>query len=223
MAVISNSGYMYLFILNPRTACTAISKLLVDQLDGRWIPAEDVYCDGELVAERKHTTLHELIEQDLVTTDALNNLTVVTGVRNPFDSLVSLYSKIITKYASAISKNSEHFYLRNGRAIYEANVAVQQGFNEWMTAKFTRARQRGTRVQFHERWMLGADVYLRFEHLEADWKSLCDQLAMPHMTIPVFNQTKGRERDYRLYYNEESRATVEEIFAPTLEHFGYEF
>ena len=88
MAIICTS-YGLLFIMTPRKACTATGKLLLEKLDGEWIPKEDFTSsiDNSRVP-RKHSTLNQLLENKLLTREESKKLLSFTTVRNPFDSPV---------------------------------------------------------------------------------------------------------------------------------------
>lgn len=214
MAVVSHK-HRYLFILNPRTGCTALANgVLLPHLAGQWLPEQDI--PGAVM---KHTTMQQLRDTELL--NGVASYTVFGGIRNPFDSLVSLYTKIIKRYHKEIQNTDSHFYLRNVRAREEADVAVHQGFNAWIKVKYSRALQREP-IHFHAKWIEGVEFFLRFEHLKEDWRRLCADLSIPYIEIPVMNKT-GRDSDYRSFYDNESRAMIEQIFAPTLDRFDYEF
>ena len=70
MAIISRR-HGYLFLMAPRTGCTAIGeRVLIPHFDGEYLPAEDVLADdGSIVAAKKHSTLEDLRRARLVSKD----------------------------------------------------------------------------------------------------------------------------------------------------------
>lgn len=66
------------------------------------------------------------------------------------------------------------------------------------------------------------DHVLRFEHLQADFDLLCDRLEMPRQMLPHF-QNKGGRPHYSCFYDAETRDRVAQLFARTINHFGYTF
>jgi len=72
-------------------------------------------------------------------------------------------------------------------------------------------------------WYQGADVYLRFESLNDDWREECRRRGWPHLgDLPVFNETKGRPRDYAEFLNERAACHLRAAYSRELDRFGYE-
>ena len=91
MAIICRK-FNLLFIMTPRTACTAIGEFLCEHYSGEFLPAEDILDSrGFISVQKKHSTLAELLAHKLLTAREAKSLLKVAAVRNPFDSLVSLY------------------------------------------------------------------------------------------------------------------------------------
>ena len=81
-----------LFIMTPRTACTAVGDLLCTHYGGEFIPSEDILdSHGFIAVQKKHSTLPELIKHKVLAPKEAKSLLKIAAVRNPFDSLVSLY------------------------------------------------------------------------------------------------------------------------------------
>src|ERR1043166_3849265 len=98
MAIICRE-YGLLFIMTPRTACTAVGELLCNHYRGEFLPSEDILDEqGFIAVQKKHSTLTELIRHKILSPAAANSLLKIAAVRNPFDSLVSLYFKQRLKY-----------------------------------------------------------------------------------------------------------------------------
>lgn len=62
---------------------------------------------------------------------------------------------------------------------------------------------------------------IRFEHLDADFRAACADLAIPAEPLPRYNRSE-REH-YSTYYDDELRALVAKRFAPEIARFGYSF
>ena len=109
MAFIIDSDKL-LFILNPRTASTAIASHLGNSREGgRWIPKEDIqHEDGTIKIQRKHSTIKDLLESGIISQEYLDSLITFSVVRNPFDSLVSLWTK--KKFVYAELAKSDNFF-----------------------------------------------------------------------------------------------------------------
>ena len=65
------------------------------------------------------------------------------------------------------------------------------------------------------------NAYIRIEHLVEDLALLSEHLEfVPE--IPVVNTSK-REKDWRGYYDESTKAVVDSLCAADIERFGYRF
>src|SRR6476659_9512318 len=106
MAIICRQ-YSLLFIMTPRTACTAIGDLLCTHYGGEFLPSEDVLdLQGFISVQKKHSTLQELFKHKILAPQEAKSLLKIAAVRNPFDSLVSLYYKQRLKYQPLLSDPS---------------------------------------------------------------------------------------------------------------------
>ena len=118
MAIICRK-YNFLFIMTPRTACTAIGELLCESYGGEFLPTEDILDSrGRIAIQKKHSTLRELLEHKILSPEEAKSLVKVATVRNPFDTLVSLYFKQRYKYQPLLSDptswvNRSPAYARN--------------------------------------------------------------------------------------------------------------
>jgi hypothetical protein len=227
MAILSRP-HKLLFIMTPRTGCSAIGQALVNSLDGEYLPAEDVLDDrGRFRVQRKHCTLGQLLEHGLLTNEERRSLFVVAAVRNPFDSLVSLYSKLTGKYQPNLQNPDSWVFKVNGY-VEEMEYCRSHSFPEWVEWRYgtsfrDRLLGRGRRT-LNSRFADGADFIMRFERLQQDFDQALAQIRVePPIEVPVINTTPGRERDYRRYYTPRARRTVEYALGPELARFGYEF
>ena len=170
MAIICRQ-YNLLFIMTPRTACTAIGELLCQSYGGEFIPSHDILDSrGLILVDKKHSTLSDLIEHKLLTTEEANSLLKVAAVRNPFDSLVSLYFKQRSKYQPLLGDpaswvNRLPGYARNMR------YARAHSFNRWVlrvTYRKLIKRLLGFRPSMFAEHTRGVDIVMRYENIEAD-------------------------------------------------------
>jgi hypothetical protein len=224
----------YLFLMAPRTGCTAIGEaVLIPHLDGEYFPSSDVLDEeGELFLRHKHASLGELISQSLLAPEEAADLFKFTTVRNPFDSLVTLYVTMRTRYKDLID-DPNSFVQRKPAMRKGIQIADENSFDEWLEHKFhLRGTKGGMRrvLKTHPRprhmygkYIEGADFVMRFEHLQEDFDEALRQLGVsPSIEIPKHNVTEGKD-DYRAYYTPKARRIVERAFAPDLERFGYTF
>jgi hypothetical protein len=224
----------YLFLMAPRTGCTAIGEaVLIPHLDGEYFPSSDVLDDtGHLVVGHKHASMGELISHGLLAREEAAGLFKFTTVRNPFDSLATLYVTMRTRYKDLIDDPNTFVHRRPGMR-KRIQIADEYSFDEWLEHKFhLRGTKGGMRrvLRTHPRprhmygaYIEGADFVMRFEHLQEDFAEALRRLGVPSpIEIPRHNVTEEKDH-YRAYYTPRARRIVERAFAPDLERFGYAF
>jgi len=67
------------------------------------------------------------------------------------------------------------------------------------------------------------DFIGRFETLQKDYEKILELLKLPEVKLPIVNQNHQRQRDYRSYYNEETKNIISEHLKEDIELFGYSF
>ena len=241
MAIVSRR-HGYLFLLAPRTGCTAIGEhVLIPRLDGEYLPPADVLDDaGRTAIPKKHTTLPQLMAAGLLGPDERSGLLTFTTVRNPFDSLVSEYVKMRSKYAPLL-EDRDSFVHRIPDYRQWMERAATMSFDEWVRARFVgrswRQVVRRSTARAPLRWLWsgwagprhmygdfisGADVVMQYERLQEDFDAVVVRLGLEPMEIPTWNVTEEKG-DYREYYTPATRRLVEHVFRPDLDRFGYRF
>lgn len=222
MAVLSKR-HRYLFIMAPRTGCTALSVHLVKNLEGAWFPPEDLKDgQGQVIAERKHSTLAQLRRAGLVDQERIDQLLVFTSVRNPFDSLVSLHAKLTNQYVPLLD-DPDAFIHRKPKMLEDLHFARDHSFSEWIVWKYGSLEADPSR-HLYGGFIHGVDRIMRFERLQHDFDEVMAEVGVTEGTeIPVLNVTEGRPESYRDQYDDPARRTVERVFAADLERFGYAF
>lgn len=221
MAWISEAN-KFLFVMSPRTGCTSIAYgVVVPYLQACRVPWKDILDEnGKMLVDSKHSTLSDLLRYGLITEEQAGRLFKFCAVRNPFDSLVSLYMKSKTTYAE-LADDTDSFLHRKPQALEDVRRATEMSFADWVKGRF--GRPRGRPQHMYGRYLLGMDHVMRFERLREDLDEVLLKLGAPTgIELPNINPTP-REQDYRSYYTDEARAIVEHAFAPDLERFGYKF
>lgn len=227
MAIICHK-YNLLFIMTPRTACTAIGELLCKHYGGEFLPAEDILDSRGLISvQKKHSTLSELFAYNLLTADEAKSLLKVAAVRNPFDSLVSLYFKQRSKYQPLLADPSSWVHRFPG---YAENMRYAQthSFNAWVFKVSYRKiikRLLGLRVSMFAEHTQGMDEVIRFEGTEEDLRKAFNRAGIEwKANIPKVNRTDERaDRDYRSFYSRPAALAVAFAYSYDLKTYGYRF
>ena len=227
MAIICRQ-YGLLFIMTPRTACTAIGELLCKHYGGEFIPPQDILNgNGGIAVQKKHSTLPQLIGNHIITAEEASSLLKVAAVRNPFDTLVSLYFKQRYKYQPLLDDpkswvNRSPTYARNMR------FAQTHSFDAWVLRKCAiqiAKRLRGDPPSMFHDYMKGIDVAMRYETLNEDLRRVFARAGMPtDISIPSVNRTEERPaHEYSSFYSHWSKLAVCVAFSDDLRRYGYVF
>ena len=65
--------------------------------------------------------------------------------------------------------------------------------------------------------------YLKFENLEKDFSEVLEELNLPKTTLPHVKESENKVKNYRDFYDKESKEKVEELFKEYIEVFNYKF
>lgn len=231
-----------LFLMAPRTGCTAIGSVLMDELGGEWLPGDDVLNEkGLYVVQKKHCTLQQLLDHQLLSEKEREQIVTFTAVRNPFDSLVSLYYKMHKGYQDELNDPESWVYKVPGYA-EDLKLIRNMTFDQWINrfypdlpfylesnplngVRSIARRLVGKQVQAEDPFVQGVDHVMRFEHLQEDFsRVLCAAGVRNPPVIPRINTTKARgDKDYRTLYTPKARRKVEVYKEGVLKEFGYAF
>ena len=221
MAFISER-YKFLFVMSPRTGCTSIAySVIVPHLEACRVPWKDVVDrNGKLLVDAKHSTIDELLRYGLVRKEQVDRMFKVCAVRNPFDSLVSLFAKSKTTYAELVDDESS-FLHKKPQALADVKRAADLDFGAWVAERYGKLTNRPRHM--YERYLEHVDHVMRFERLHEDLDEVLVKIGAPTgMELANINPTQ-RDADYRSYYTDETRRIVEQVFRPDLDRFGYRF
>lgn len=163
----------------------------------------------------------------------IDNLFSFTVVRNPWDRFVSGYHyyKGLHEWKPEVSIRvresfeefimntvSEHFseplnmyncYMK----IFDKNGKTVRGYWHHFAPMYPRVSKDGE---------IFVDYVAKIETLDEDWKYISNKIGVKYKEMPVVGASK-RDRDYRKYYNEDTREIVCEMFKEDIEMFDYEF
>jgi len=213
--------------MNPRTACTALGTVLIDKLDGEMLPPDDILDQhGFFIVQSKHSTLGDLLKAKVITNEESNSLLKFTTVRNPFDSLVSRYEKLRSKYQPLLEDPKSWIHNIPGY-VDNMKYCKTHSFNTWVVKTYLRTaikRLLGGKPSMHQRFADGMDAILHFETMQTDLDAFTAKATPPFkIEIPRINTTKERSANYRKYYNTLSRIIVQFALKDDLKTYGYSF
>ena len=189
-----NHEYKFIFVHINKTGGTSIEKMFESDADEKNIP-------------RKHAPIAYYRRKY-----PLKYLTYYKFgfVRNPWDWLVSRYHWSRDKQ-QLFGYDFEEMMNRMDRGIALADDAPWME-EEALLPQFSRLSIRGK---------LAVDFVGRFEHLQADFETICARIGRPPEELPhVF--ASGRA-GYVDYYDDRTRAIVERLYRDDIEAFGYRF
>jgi hypothetical protein len=213
-----------IYVLAPRTASTATAKALVRKFGGVWVPAEDITDGkGKRILERKHSSFTDIQKHELIDPEEFSKALKVVTVRNPFDSVFSLWYKKTHQYWE-LRNNPDAFFQKIPGYVERMEEMRNQGFSDWFIERYTPSSETDLNKAVYKRWTRGADHVMRFENLAEDFAALMNKVGIKEQAaIKPDNVTKGRDRDYRTQYTAEAKALGEKVFSKELERFEYEF
>ena len=172
MAVLVPGKFLYL--ATPHTGSASVARTLLENVEGA-------------VSVGSHHAILEDVDP------LLEGERLVTGVRNPYDLVVSWWTQT---YAQS-RWSSFHRFIRE----WDETVYVKQG-----------------RIFYH--WKPGVQV-LRFEEIQKDFDTLLCRYKLPQVTLLHENRSNDRH-PWSGYYDGESYAVVNERFRAEIVEFGYE-
>jgi len=221
---ILSERFGYLFLLAPRTGSTAVAEALCGDAAGRWIPPENILDRrGRIMVQKKHATARQLVRAGLLAKKDLAELTIFTTVRNPFDSLVSLYVKKRNTY-QPLRQREDSFVNRIPGYSSDMDFVMNHTFSAWIERRYGLAsRVPLLGIHLYRRYLRDAHDVMRFESLETDLQTIAARLGVGPLSLGQKNVTREREPGYRPYYTEKARRIVGKIFRPDLDRFGYRF
>jgi hypothetical protein len=125
-------------------------------------------------------------------------------VRNPWDWQVSLYQYMLT--------NKGHHQ--------HSIIAAMKDFDEYLVWRVTEDKKLQKDFITSANGDVIVDFVGRYERLTEDFHHVCKVLGLD-ASLPHLN--KSSHREYKSYYNAETRRIVEEHFREDTELFGYTF
>jgi len=219
MAVISHQ-HGYLFLQAPKAASTAIGDLLRERHDGIRCPRSVIRDEeGSVLVRAKHATLSELIDGGVLDGDVAPGLFKFVSVRNPFDALVSMWTRAGERVREA-EDDPDHWLNRTEGLLDARRRMSELDFTEWIESRFGNRKS----ATLYLEYAADMDAIVRFERLDEELALALGRVGVTHdQPVHKVNPTRGRSADYRSYYTPELRTIVEAAYAEEMDVFGYTF
>lgn len=224
MAIISHK-FNYLYLAAPATGSSTVCNYLLEHCDGSWIPESTILDHhGYCKLGRKHTTIPELIEAQLLTSEALESLFKFTTIRNPFDHLFAEWYRSRVKWSKQLENPDNWIHKSPGKA-EKIQKTLNHDFSDWIKLRFGQDYKQGVKKHLHKSYKEGVDYVIKSENLDSDLKNVLKNLGVDtRAEIAAKNITpKKDKKPYWQYYDKEAREIVTSVLEPDLIKFGYTF
>lgn len=163
-----------------------------------------------------HTSLKRY--QIMFSPEDFNRYFKFTIVRNPFDRLVSAF---LFMKKGGINEKDKRWAERKFSGYDNFESFVKGWVNRWNVERALHFRPQSQFICIAPgRHRLDFIGY--FENLESDFAHIAGKLQI-NASLMETNRNLAREKDYRSYYNDETRAIVADIYADDLKLLGYTF
>lgn len=176
-----------------------------------------------------HITPAEIKEK--VDKDIWDDYYKITVVRNPWDRAISeFFYKIPQKKVNTKNISSHLFNLKAYKYIFKKIILKIKNIMGMQSSEFElfiQSRKRNwtnTKFYFDENGKPYCDFYMRYEHLDQDYKKLCETLGIPYEKLPKTKSKLRKERKhYSQYFQVKTKAKIESLSKEVIDFFGYEF
>lgn len=199
-----------IFLSNPKTGSTTVRNIL-----DPYSEIKSGITDKELFHHLKaEEARNYLKEKDIDWNDYL----VITTIRNPFARAVSNY------FYSKPDNSGKHFYEKG----YDESSAFDLDFNNWLKLKFNKNGKIPGLISYEDfccnkEGKCIVDLVIPIENIDNELPKLLKSMGVKlnYEKIPVSNTTK--HKDYKFYFNEETRLLIEENYKKDIEIGNYSF
>lgn len=206
--MIVSHKHKYLFVELPHTGSTAVSRELCANYDG--IPIL-----------HKHAHYDEFLR---IASPEEKTYFVFSGIRNPLDEAVSVYSKYKINHKENYTKPER--LRKNGGHVTNSDLR-RFNFIENNDADFPSYFRRFHTYPYDNLSCLSHKEFnfvMRFENLQGDFAQALRLIGLePKEPLPMANKTSGKRRDFLSYYTPEIHERARRVFGPFMRRWGYDF
>ena len=165
----------------------------------------------------EHLTQNEIVKQNASIID-LRNYYKFAFCRNPWDRMVSLYSYCISGSEMYGKFNSPK--IEKIKELFTFKLFCQMlGSGFFIGNNFIWKAHYRQQLDFIN--VTNIDFIGRFENLQEDFYTVCDNAGIPRQELQHIN--KSNRKHYTEYYDDETKQIVAEKYAKDIEYFGYKF
>ena len=208
-----------IFIWIPKTAGTSIFQTLqeygmikIKTIHEPINNKENKYENHNLLTFA-HSNILSVVEKKYISQEKFNNSFKFAFIRNPWDRFVSLffYYKRMGHIDSSLDFNNFCYFIEKQK-IDNITITNKTNYNHFNN---------------QTKWILDTnetpivDYIGRFESIVDDMNIIFDKLSIPMTKIKKLNGTSHKE--YKTYYNNNTRKIIEKIYKNDIEYFGYGF
>lgn len=218
-----------LFTMSPGTGSSALEKFLKEQA-GQYdemviLPDEKgVKSSYSILADTKHCTYENLKAAGVIDDD---DITIVTGIRNPWDYWYSEWYRTRTRWIYEI-RDINSWVVQDADARRMLIECCTMDFSDWIEFRFAAAAKNGTQIQINAAHTIEADHFLRMESLEQDLhgylRTVYGDAVGEFPQIAQYNTTKKPNNDaYWQHYTPKARTIITTVMRAYIDRFGYLF
>ena len=151
-------------------------------------------------------------------------------VRNPWDRFVSLYHNFCGErsaknedmsYSGKEKKNKTLFWSSDGFEDFCIRCEREPWDGGQMIIDEPHFKPQFNFVSINNK--IEMDFIGRYENINEDWQELCRHLNIEGCSLNAHILSSKRSKDYRQYYNKQTRECIERMYAKDIESFQYEF
>lgn len=204
--MIISHRHNYLFIEIPLTGSWSIRNELRDLYDGTSIL-------------HKHATFRDFQQQ---ASEYEKGYFAFATVRNPLDSLVSRYFKLMTDHKGIFSNpnaigslESDYADQRKHRTLKGGNISFQTAFVRYWNSPYSNLIDLSSQ---------SLSYVIRFENIQAGFSEVLRILGIPQVRpLPHVNKTAGKLLDWSSYYSPEIAELAKKTCGPFMQEWDYSF
>lgn len=151
---------------------------------------------------------------------------IFTFVRNPYDRIVSCYEQKVNRKKDKIYYRdfdnflSKHPKIKKGQTSFKEFVKILSKVPDYKADQHIRSQYT---FLTDKKGRLISDFVGKSEHLNQDCKKVCKILGIKNPPKFPHKNKSRRKKDYKRYYDKETRELVQKRYQKDLEIFGYKF